>query len=189
MVPRLLIVCVVSLVAAAGCAHHADAPLASAAPCDSIPPHSAVPYTRDLAPMLVGRFQLTAYNTTDGPVSSVTKIVALRLADSIERAASKVKTLAHAPNRDLQLVDAHLSEPDTIPGPRSVQVDDGLLLLGCRDCLDGIIVVYRIAAVSPSGFWGTWKDPQTGIGQIVDKQGHPLPDPAGFFCAIRATGP
>jgi hypothetical protein len=175
---------------AVACVHRAKAPSVSASRCEPLPPRSAVPYTSRHDSALVGRFRLIALDTTEQPVTSRTRVVSLRLVDSAERAASKVnRRFAHAANRDLQLVDARDPEPDTGLAALQVQVDDGLLILGCRDCLDGIIVVYRVAAVSPSGFWGTWHDPQTGIGRVVDKNGRFLPDPGGYFCAVRTEAP
>jgi hypothetical protein len=63
--------------------------------------------------------------------------------------------------------------------------DDGTLYLGCRDCNDGSPDRLRIEAVSASGFWGTWVNDQSGIVRLMDDDGRPAPNPAGYFCAIR----
>jgi hypothetical protein len=53
--------------------------------------------------------------------------------------------------------------------------------------LDGYSEHLTITAVSPEGFWGWWRaDP--GMEVTMDAQGQRvLPDPAGYFCALRAT--
>ncbi len=65
------------------------------------------------------------------------------------------------------------------------ELEDGVLYLGFRHGNDADPQMYRITAVSSDGFWGTWTDPQTGIGQAVDSRGHRLPNPQGPFCAVR----
>jgi hypothetical protein len=45
----------------------------------------------------------------------------------------------------------------------------------------------RITAVSPEGFWGWWKA-EPGLEVPTPSAGNRVPpDPAGFFCALRAT--
>jgi hypothetical protein len=66
------------------------------------------------------------------------------------------------------------------------QIDGSLLYLGCRDCMDASPMVLRIIEVDERGFFGSWRDYQTGIGRLFDERtGEPLPDPAGYFCAWR----
>jgi hypothetical protein len=44
-----------------------------------------------------------------------------------------------------------------------------------------------ITAVSPEGFWGWWKA-EPGFEVTMDAEaGRVLPDPAGYFCALRVT--
>ena len=56
----------------------------------------------------------------------------------------------------------------------------------CGNCADAMLVYYRITLLRAGGFAGSWQDPQTGIGRVVDSTGRELPDPKGYFCANRA---
>jgi hypothetical protein len=42
----------------------------------------------------------------------------------------------------------------------------------------------EITAVAPEGFWGWWKADR-GLGLTETQRGDVLPDPAGYFCALR----
>ena len=53
--------------------------------------------------------------------------------------------------------------------------------------IDNISTVSAGPFRTAGGFAGTWHDPQTGIGRVVDKTGGELPDPEGYFCASRAS--
>jgi hypothetical protein len=70
-------------------------------------------------------------------------------------------------------------------GSQPAEVDDGVLYLGCRDCADASPDVLQVRRVSAAGFWGPWRNFQSGIGIAVDASGARLPDPVGLFCAIR----
>jgi hypothetical protein len=53
--------------------------------------------------------------------------------------------------------------------------------------LDGYSEHLTITAVSPEGFWGWWKA-EPGFDVTMDAEGRrALPDPAGYFCALRVT--
>ena len=57
--------------------------------------------------------------------------------------------------------------------------------LGDVAAVDGYVEDLWITAVSPQGFWGWWKA-HTGFEIGVDSEtGRVLPDPAGYFCALR----
>lgn len=140
-------------------------------------------------PLLAGRFRLISVNTKRG--SDFNRVhemeLELRVADSAERAESKVRRIGHVTRRDLQLVGRASYLPDTlVERPQSAEVDAGVLYVGCRGCLDGTPWSLQIDAVSPAGFWGSW---QLGLGGSialrVDKHGGKLPDPEGYFCAVR----
>ena len=60
------------------------------------------------------------------------------------------------------------------------------LRLGQPGSVDAHVEHLTITAVAPEGFWGWWKaDP--GMEIVTDSSsGRVLPDPAGYFCALRA---
>jgi hypothetical protein len=60
------------------------------------------------------------------------------------------------------------------------------LRLGRPDYRDGLVHHLTITAVSPDGFWGWWKADR---GMAVSTEANTrrvLPDPAGYFCALRS---
>jgi hypothetical protein len=59
------------------------------------------------------------------------------------------------------------------------------LRLGQPGALDAYVEHLTITAVSADGFWGWWKA-EPGFELTLDSaSGRRLPDPAGFFCALR----
>lgn len=60
------------------------------------------------------------------------------------------------------------------------------LRLGQADYPDGAAHSLTITAVSPQGFWGWWKADR-GVALATEPgTGHLIPDPAGYFCALRS---
>jgi hypothetical protein len=67
----------------------------------------------------------------------------------------------------------------------------GVLLAGThlrlgQPALDGYSEHLTITAVSPEGFWGWWRA-ESGFDVTMDAEARVLPDPAGYFCALRTT--
>ena len=62
------------------------------------------------------------------------------------------------------------------------------LLLGQTGALDGHVEELTITAVAPDGFWGWWKA-VPGWEITLDSLSRALPDPAGYFCALRVAPP
>jgi hypothetical protein len=59
------------------------------------------------------------------------------------------------------------------------------LRLGEWGAVDSHAEHLMITAVGPEGFWGWWKaEPGWEINQEKESQ-RVLPDPAGYFCALR----
>jgi hypothetical protein len=59
------------------------------------------------------------------------------------------------------------------------------LRLGHRAYGDGVIQNFTITAVAPEGFWGWWKSDR-GVSVVTEPgTGRVIPDPAGYFCALR----
>jgi hypothetical protein len=59
------------------------------------------------------------------------------------------------------------------------------LSLGQAGRPDGLVHILTITAVAPEGFWGWWRaDPGVTI-RTEPGTDRVLPDPAGYFCALR----
>jgi hypothetical protein len=59
------------------------------------------------------------------------------------------------------------------------------LRLGPPRPADGAVEHLTITAVAPEGFWGWWKSEQ-GVAVVTEPgTGRVVPDPAGYFCALR----
>jgi hypothetical protein len=59
------------------------------------------------------------------------------------------------------------------------------LRLGQSGALDARTEHLVITAVAPDGFWGWWKAESGWEISVDDSTQHVLPDPAGYFCALR----
>jgi hypothetical protein len=79
-----------------------------------------------------------------------------------------------------------IGSPGHRRGSKLVELDGGVLYVGCRQCLDGSPDRLRIERVGAGGSWGHWDNPQTGLWRIVDTAGRPLPNPSGIYCAVPA---
>jgi hypothetical protein len=137
---------------------------------------------------LVGVFRLVLVLASTpqarGESSASFSTLDLMLVDSAQRAESRLRSLGHAPRRELRLVGAQRDSANERKA--SVEVDGPLLYIGCRDCMDASPTVLQIDGADDRGFFGTWHDNQTGIGRLFDERtGKPSPDPAGYFCAWR----
>ena len=155
---------------------------------DCLPPPSALSASDSARlSVLAGTFRLTEVLTSfsaPSPGDAVSHAtITLALADSLRRAQSRVRRIGYAPRRDLRLI-GRLRTSEGFEHP--AEVDGTVLYIGCRDCYDASPLVMRVTEVAESGFRGTWRDYQTGIGRAYDPTtGRPTPDPAGHFCAQR----
>jgi hypothetical protein len=62
------------------------------------------------------------------------------------------------------------------------------LRLGQPGPPNALVHILTITAVAPQGFWGWWKaDPGIAV-RTEPGTNRVLPDPAGYFCALRADG-
>lgn len=154
--------------------------------CDPLAPGDALPLDRAQINDLAGSFRLVKVLTSHDkyPEHSIRRGgLSLQSPDSVQRAASRRRGLGYLQRANLQFVGEVVWSTEY---RESVEIDDGILYVGCRGCDDGSPTHLTITAVSPRGFWGTWRNYQTGIAFIVDREtGERLPDPAGYFCAIR----
>ena len=150
--------------------------------CERGPPAEAKPYDTLQPETLAGDFRLMQVMTSWETASSDTSEVSIRLATTEEKAEAKREGLGFFP-RDITHVGLLTWSSEYDPFP--VEADGATLYLGCRGCLDGSPNVLYVAAIADEGFWGLWRDYQTGIGRHFDTLNNPLPDPAGYFCAQR----
>jgi hypothetical protein len=142
---------------------------------------------------LAGKYTLTTVATSAGTDQWTARAeLTLRLADTLERYYERwLNRLVRTGNRPLvgQLVwhrsDGTLRRETVVvqQNPGNTQLIRGF----CTNCTDAMLVYHRILQANSHAFSGAWHDPQTGIGRVVDKNGRPLPDPEGYFCARRIT--
>jgi hypothetical protein len=59
------------------------------------------------------------------------------------------------------------------------------LIVGDAGSSEGQVDHYTITAVAPEGFWGWWKATQGWEVAIETETRRVLPNPAGYFCALR----
>lgn len=137
---------------------------------------------------LAGDYELVQVRTQ--PVGGVTTSGRLHLApqDSLTRAGSVGGAV-----RDLVgWLDLREGNPawrsnvaSRDPSQGGVVLAGEHLRLGRQGFLDGYTEHLTITAVSPDGFWGWWKG-EPGLEVAAEPAtGRVLPDPAGYFCAVR----
>jgi hypothetical protein len=74
---------------------------------------------------------------------------------------------------------------DSLRRGEDAEVEDGVLFLGCRRCMDASPDELRLLAATPTEVWGLWYNPQSSLERVTDSAGNPLPNPAGHFCMRR----
>jgi hypothetical protein len=137
---------------------------------------------------LAGDYDLIQVRTQ--PIAGVTTVGRLHLAplDSTARALG-----AGGAARDLigwldPLEGDSVSRPDAgsrePSHPGAVLAGDHLRL-GQPGVLDASTEHLTITAIAPEGFWGWWKAESGWEVEVETKTKHVLPDPAGYFCALR----
>ncbi len=151
-------------------------------------PPGEAPQTPSIIPATVaGSFRLvqvwTSYVTNGRPFVQHFRLD-LRIPDSVSAQPTPASPF-NRPRSNLQLIGDRSAVGDTVSHREPVEVDAGRLYMGCRDCADASPDVGRITLVGPSGFQGVWGNAQTGIGRAIDDRGRELPNPQGYFCAIR----
>jgi hypothetical protein len=137
---------------------------------------------------LAGDYQLVQVRTQPAPSVTTSGRLHLVPVDSATRAAAVGGAV-----RDL------IGWLDPVEGDSSWRADVGSrdpghpgavlagshLRLGQSGSLDAYVEHLTITAVSRDGFWGWWKA-EPGFELRVDStSGRRLPDPAGFFCALK----
>ena len=70
-----------------------------------------------------------------------------------------------------------------------VMLQGQVLRMGDYDVFDGVGENLTITHVAPAGFRGSWQQ-DNGIAMMIDTLTHQrVPDPAGYFCALRVPNP
>ncbi len=164
----------------------------AARPTADCPPKSldgSHPYSDSSRDFLAGTFDLQLVWISPGAETGRPQIERSRLTltavDSATRIAAMARTIGHERRADLRFVGERVRSDDSYR--QTAEVDDGVPILGCRDCTDASPTVLEVVGVGPDGFLGLWRNYQTGIGRVMDRSGKPAPDPAGYFCARRRS--
>jgi hypothetical protein len=83
------------------------------------------------------------------------------------------------------LAGQYSNADDPMRRVEEAELEDGVLFLGCRRCMDGSPYQLRLLAQTPTIVWGLWENPQSGFERLADSAGNELPNPAGYFCLRR----
>lgn len=150
--------------------------------CSAGPPREAVAYSSDVSEALVGRFHLISVRTSFETGPGYPLELELRAATAEEKAEAKREGISYRPRG---LTHVGQSASADYHKPFIAEADGAIIYLGCRLCIDGSPTVLYVAGVTDYGFWGLYRNYQTGIGRVVDSEGNWAPDPAGYFCAER----
>jgi hypothetical protein len=166
----------------------------SGAPCASQPPLDAARFTIDQAHSLVGVFRLTFVATSRGVRRTPWRgLLTLQLHDSVHRYRYVNPQIGRFPGErilwgwiDSLEVDSGSAERAASRDPDSPGVEwiGTGLVFGRPDWIDGITTDLAIGHFSPRGFWGRWHS-GGGVELLVDSLGRRIPDPQGYFCAVR----
>jgi len=176
-----------AVLAIAGCHPHPSS--TSPQMCGPVVPENAQHPLAIPAEKLAGDYHLVEVRTQPAPSVSMSGVLHLSPVDSASRAAAvggAVRDLIgwYDPGeRDsLRRPDATSRDPEH-PG---AVLAGSHLRLGPAGSLDAYVEHLTITAVAGEGFWGWWKA-EPGFDLTVDQTtGRRLPDPAGYFCALRA---
>ena len=169
--------------------HRAAPATSEPARCGPNVPSSAQHPFASRAVMLVGTYDLIQVRTQ--PVAGQTSSGRLHLAqlDSAARAnavgaaARQLTGWLEPAGGDDEWRKSVGSRDPNHPG---VLLTGDHLRLG-QPAVDGYSEQLTITAVSPEGFWGWWKAVPGFEVSIDSESQRVLPDPAGYFCALRAT--
>jgi hypothetical protein len=137
---------------------------------------------------LTGRYRFLVFATTgvtDQPRTATNWDVVLERPDSARLALARERPFGRYSRTDLRLVGT-LRRAASPPVP--VEWDDGLLMMGCRDCDRTSWDLFMIEAIRDDGFRGSWIGiPPTDRATAPPRGARAeLPAvPTGYFCAVR----
>jgi hypothetical protein len=137
---------------------------------------------------LAGDYDLIQVRTQPAPRASSTGQLHLMPVDSAARAAAvggAVRDLIGWFDRKTGDRDRRADAGSRDPSQPGAVLAGSHLRLGQSGNLESYVEHLTITAVSPEGFWGWWKA-EPGFELTQDQRsGRTLPDPAGYFCALR----
>lgn len=134
---------------------------------------------------MAGRYELTVVSLSQGPRPSYWHgNLELTPTDTLQR--YYVQTIRGYVKRGMRpLAGQFRYAADTLGRTEEAEVEDGVLYLGCRECMDGSPDRLRPLAQTDAEVWGLWENPQDGFVRVADSAGNWLPNPAGHFCLRR----
>jgi hypothetical protein len=158
----------------------AQIPAPAPAECRIAVPPTATRVNLDSLSRLAGDYELIQVSWQPAPPSVTRGHLHLAVPDSGQR---EVPCGLRTMRRDL--VGWYQREGVAASARMSAVLDGRGVWIGSFCGFDGGGDVLAITAVSPHGFWGSWQS-DLGIAVLIDTATHTLmPDPAGFFCALR----
>jgi hypothetical protein len=176
---------VFGLLLISACAGHARPQRREPWPVDCPPaaPAGSGPVESEKVESLAGGYEVTLVSLSYG-LSHWRGHLDLEPTDTLRR--YYVQTIRGYIKRGMRPLAGHFrSEGDGAWAPEDAEVEDGVLFLGCRHCMDGSPYQLRLVAQTPDKIWGLWENPETGFVQLTDSAGHTIPNPAGYFCLRR----
>jgi hypothetical protein len=162
--------------------------------CSSHPPRSTSVFDTGQVLQLTGSFRLVLVATSRGASKAPWGgTLTLQAHDSLRRYRFVQRQIGHAPGQRplwgwIDSSTVHESWARRIasrdPDYPGVEWIGGGLALGWFDSMDGVTTDLTVTHLGPTGFWGRWSS-SGGIELLTDSAGRPIPDPAGYFCALR----
>jgi hypothetical protein len=131
---------------------------------------------------LAGSFEIFLVTTSWPEPVIYSGTLSLRVASVEEIEQAQEEGIGRIP-RQITHAGSHGRDGYSFPA----EADGGMIYLGCVACVDASPEHLYVAAAAEGGLWGLWRDYQTGIGRVFDEDMNPLPDPAGYFCALRVS--
>lgn len=174
------------LIVVVGCVHGQYEPSPA---CSASPSPDARPFDLAHPETLIGEFDLRDVWTSAGREGEENRS-RLRLdvnTDTLRRFYVFKTFRGYVREGDRPIIGTNEIDDNGRPYRYGVEVEDGVIYVGGRGGTDSSPTEYLVRAVSPQGFWGSWRDPLTGIGRPVGRDGKLMNDARGFFCAIRVA--
>jgi hypothetical protein len=189
LTPRVCSLISLALIVGVGAsACHPSSPAVSPERCGPTVPESAQHPVAIPARKLAGDYDLIQVRTQPAPAARSSGPLHLMPVDSAARAAAvggAVRDLIGWFDRETGDWDRRADARSRDPSQPGAVLAGSHLRLGQTGSLESYVEQLTITAVSPEGFWGWWKA-EPGFELIQDQRsGRMLPDPAGYFCALR----